>query len=83
MGFHALRMALQEGSFLNQCLVIFGDNEGYAVWEAVNNFFDTLPLAASIDGKPIFVVILSLPSLACIHTACTIREAFGTGFDLR
>lgn len=40
----------QDGSFLNQCLVIFGDNEGYAVWEAVNNFFDTLPLAATIDG---------------------------------
>mmetsp|Transcript_3453 Transcript_3453/g.8312 ORF Transcript_3453/g.8312 Transcript_3453/m.8312 type:complete len:367 (+) Transcript_3453:299-1399(+) len=30
----------QDGSFLNQCLVIFGESDGYAVWEAVNNFFD-------------------------------------------
>ena len=41
----------QEGSFLNQCLNMFGENDGYAVWEAINNFFDTLPLAASIDGE--------------------------------
>jgi hypothetical protein len=61
MGFNSgTCLALQEGSFLNQCLVIFGDNEGYAVWEAVNNFFDTLPLAASIDGES----LLSDPGFA-------------------
>jgi hypothetical protein len=40
----------QDGSFLLQCLSIFGESDGYAVWEAVNNFFDTLALAATIDG---------------------------------
>jgi diadenosine tetraphosphatase ApaH/serine/threonine PP2A family protein phosphatase len=35
---------------LSQCLNTFGESDGYAVWEAINNFFDTLPLAASIDG---------------------------------
>ena len=41
----------QDGSFLSQCLSIFGESDGYAVWEAVNNFFDTLALAATIDSK--------------------------------
>ena len=41
----------QEGSFLSQCLSLFGESDGYAVWEAVNNFFDTLALAATIDSK--------------------------------
>jgi hypothetical protein len=31
-------------------LATFGESEGVAVWEAVNGYFDTLPLAASIDG---------------------------------
>jgi hypothetical protein len=52
----------QEGSFLNQCLGMFGENDGYAVWEAVNNFFDTLPLAASIDGLRQF---LNLYTFCC------------------
>ena len=55
----------QEGSFLNQCLVIFGENDGYAVWEAINNFFDTLPLAASID-KTIFCVHGGIPRELCV-----------------
>jgi hypothetical protein len=32
-------------------LSLFGESDGYAVWEAVNNFFDTLALAATIDSK--------------------------------
>jgi hypothetical protein len=41
----------QEGSFLSQCLSLFGESDGYAVWEAVNNFFDTLALASTIDSE--------------------------------
>jgi hypothetical protein len=41
----------RDGSFLHQCLRIFGDMDGRAVWEQVNCFFDTLPLAARIANK--------------------------------
>eukprot|EP00961_Rhodomonas_salina_P173626 2341618-Rhodomonas_salina.1 len=54
----------QEGSFLHQCLLIFGESDGYAVWEAINNFFDTLPLAASIDDS-VFCVHGGIPRELC------------------
>ncbi len=44
-----------EGSFLAQCLKLFGSVDGQLVWEVVNTFFDTLPLAG--DG---FVSILEV-----------------------
>ncbi|EKX54380.1 hypothetical protein GUITHDRAFT_42844, partial [Guillardia theta CCMP2712] len=53
-----------EGSFLSQCIALFGDTDGYAVWEAVNNFFDTLPLAATIDDT-IFCVHGGIPRELC------------------
>ena len=44
-----------EGSFLAQCLKLFGSVDGQLMWEVVNTFFDTLPLAG--DG---FVSILEV-----------------------
>mmetsp|Transcript_4386 Transcript_4386/g.12931 ORF Transcript_4386/g.12931 Transcript_4386/m.12931 type:complete len:417 (-) Transcript_4386:799-2049(-) len=54
----------QEGSFLNQCLTMFGESDGFAIWDAINDFFDTLPLAASIDGK-VFCVHGGIPRELC------------------
>ena len=54
----------QDGSFLTQCLATFGESEGVAVWEAVNGYFDTLPLAASIDGA-VFCVHGGIPQELC------------------
>ena len=56
----------QEGSFLSQCLTTFGESDGYAVWEAVNNFFDTLALAATIDDT-IFCVHGGIPRELCMR----------------
>jgi diadenosine tetraphosphatase ApaH/serine/threonine PP2A family protein phosphatase len=54
----------REGSFLHQCLRIFGDLDGRAVWERVNCFFDTLPLAARVANK-VFCVHGGLPRELC------------------
>jgi hypothetical protein len=53
-----------EGSFLWQCTRVFGDVNGMAVWECVNNFFDTLSLAAMID-RSIFCVHGGIPKALC------------------
>jgi diadenosine tetraphosphatase ApaH/serine/threonine PP2A family protein phosphatase len=58
----------QQGSFLAQCLSAFGDHDGHIVWEAVNTFFDTLPLAATIDGS-IFCVHGGIPRELCVPEA--------------
>jgi hypothetical protein len=54
----------QDGSFLTQCVATFGEAEGFSVWEAVNCFFDTLPLAASIEGS-VFCVHGGIPQELC------------------
>jgi len=54
----------REGSFLHQCLRIFGDLDGRGVWERVNCFFDTLPLAARVANK-VFCVHGGLPRELC------------------
>jgi hypothetical protein len=59
-----LQAHYQDGSFLTQCLATFGESEGMAVWEAVNVYFDTLPLAASIDGA-VFCVHGGIPQELC------------------
>ncbi|KAJ1473269.1 Metallo-dependent phosphatase-like protein, partial [Baffinella frigidus] len=43
---------------------VFGESDGYAVWESVNQFFDTLPLAAAIDDT-IFCVHGGIPRALC------------------
>jgi diadenosine tetraphosphatase ApaH/serine/threonine PP2A family protein phosphatase len=47
-----------------QCLRIFGDNDGRGVWDATNDFFDTLPLAARVGGR-VFCVHGGLPRELC------------------
>ncbi|KAJ1464371.1 Metallo-dependent phosphatase-like protein [Baffinella frigidus] len=54
----------REGSFLHQCLRIFGDLDGRGVWDATNDFFDTLPLAARVGGR-VFCVHGGLPKELC------------------
>ena len=52
----------QRGSFLWQCQNRFGDEVGANVWEAVNDAFDRLPLAATIDDS-VFCVHGGIPRL--------------------
>jgi len=47
-------------SFIWQCRNRFGDETGYRLWEAVNQVFDRLPLAAVID-QDIFCVHGGIP----------------------
>ena len=54
----------REGSFLHQCLRIFGDLDGRSVWDRVNCFFDTLPLAARVANK-VFCVHGGIPRELC------------------
>jgi len=73
----------QDGSFLRQCSRLFGEADGNTVWEAVNEYFDVLPLAAIIDDR-IFCVHGGIPatlnepgaSLAMIEEVeCPLRSA--------
>lgn len=54
----------REGSFLNQCVRIFGEDDGRVLWDRVNDFFDTLPLAARIAGQ-VFCVHGGIPKELC------------------
>ena len=54
----------REGSFLHQCCRIFGEDEGRLVWDRVNDFFDTLPLAARV-AQQVFCVHGGLPRELC------------------
>jgi len=47
-------------SFIYQCRNRFGDDVGYRVWEACNQIFDRLPLAAVID-QDVFCVHGGIP----------------------
>jgi diadenosine tetraphosphatase ApaH/serine/threonine PP2A family protein phosphatase len=49
-----------ERSFIYQCRSRFGDDIGYRVWEACNQVFDRLPLAAVVD-QDIFCVHGGIP----------------------
>ncbi|XP_013419289.1 uncharacterized protein LOC106179994 isoform X2 [Lingula anatina] len=60
-GNHELRSVQQMFQFKNECITKFGDNVGVQVWEAVNDCFDAMPVAATVDNK-IFCVHGGIPS---------------------
>jgi len=59
-------------SFLYQCKKRFGVDLGETVWEEVNQVFDRLPLAATID-KDIFCVHGGIPRLPSVEHASEIE----------
>nr|XP_049708096.1 uncharacterized protein LOC110382239 [Helicoverpa armigera] len=50
-GNHETRDIQKMFTFYNECLIKYGDLEGNKIWNAINNVFDVLPLAAVIDDK--------------------------------
>jgi diadenosine tetraphosphatase ApaH/serine/threonine PP2A family protein phosphatase len=56
-----------ERSFIWQCRSRFGDDIGYRIWEACNQVFDRLPLAAVVD-QDIFCVHGGIPRPISLST---------------
>ncbi|CAG9773159.1 unnamed protein product [Ceutorhynchus assimilis] len=50
-GNHEIREVQKMFTFYKECCLKLGDKLGNEVWNAVNNAFDTMPIAATIDGK--------------------------------
>ncbi|GFU77152.1 hypothetical protein TNCV_4330461 [Trichonephila clavipes] len=49
-GNHEVRQVQQMFTFYRECLTKFGDWFGNEVWNAINDCFDVMPLAAVVDG---------------------------------
>ncbi|CAG9828107.1 unnamed protein product [Diabrotica balteata] len=50
-GNHEIREVQKMFTFYKECCLKFGEKLGNEVWTASNNAFDTMPIAATIDGK--------------------------------
>ncbi|RZC40793.1 uncharacterized protein BDFB_004392 [Asbolus verrucosus] len=50
-GNHEIKRVQQQWTFEKECKLKFGDRLGGTVFNAINDAFDTMPLAAVIDGR--------------------------------
>lgn len=50
-GNHEIREVQKMFTFYNECVAKFGDVLGQKIWDAINDVFDVMPLAAVIDKK--------------------------------
>ncbi|GIY37004.1 hypothetical protein CEXT_584901 [Caerostris extrusa] len=49
-GNHEVRQVQQMFTFYRECITKFGERHGTEVWNAINDCFDVMPLAAVVDG---------------------------------
>ncbi|KAH1016710.1 hypothetical protein HUJ04_007887 [Dendroctonus ponderosae] len=50
-GNHEIREVQKMFTFYKECCLKLGEKLGTEVWNAANNAFDTMPIAATVDGK--------------------------------
>ncbi|KAK2170289.1 hypothetical protein LSH36_3g04007 [Paralvinella palmiformis] len=60
-GNHEVRSVQKMFHFHGECLNKFGDSIGEQIWQAINECFDCMPIAATVDDK-IFCVHGGIPS---------------------
>ncbi|ESO98154.1 hypothetical protein LOTGIDRAFT_142980 [Lottia gigantea] len=60
-GNHELRHVQEMFHFKNECYNKFGDSVGLQIWDAINDCFDAMPIAATVDDK-VFCVHGGIPS---------------------